>query len=95
VKIRTALLTVIAAALIVIAARLEYNAHHEAPQFDAGNCMAHLSEMDAATRAECIQDHTINLRDPSSDPDIGALWNGPRPLTKNPEDQRLDARGIK
>jgi hypothetical protein len=78
----------------------------EAPQYDVGNCMAHLSEMDAETRYECIQAHTIRPRDPNHPTDKFA--NDPlaefgnameqqmhRKPTENPEDRRLDARGIK
>ena len=68
------------------------------PQFEVNTCMQHLSEMDAETRNECIQAHTAwpaNGHDPLAE--FGKNMEEarqPKPA-ENPEDRRLDARGVK
>jgi hypothetical protein len=71
----------------------------EAPQYDLSNCTAHLSEMDAQTRAECLQIKGIPLKQRAAN-DPPTLFGSPiqpkqTTTTANPEDLRLDARGLK
>jgi hypothetical protein len=66
----------------------------EAAKFEVDTCMAHLSEMDAATQAECKRYHTLNMHLFSNDTGVSEDPFSQK-LAKNPEDLRLDRRGIK
>lgn len=69
----------------------------EAPQYDLINCIHHLSELDPEARAECVH---YWAQDPKSPWSLHAGAEDEeqrieREQAQNPEDRRLDARGIK
>lgn len=98
VNITTVLLGVIAIGIVAIAARLEYNARKQPAHYDLGTCMAHLAQMDTETRNECIQAHTSSPLQHDPLAEFGKVMEQtmrhPAPA-ENPEDRRLDARGLK
>jgi hypothetical protein len=81
-----------AATLLVLFLVQRLVPHH--PPISLGNCRTYLSELDPEQRAECVHFWGDNRPDSLSlglDPSSSHLAN----LPPNPEDKRLDARGIK